>query len=340
MRINRRTAAALFSATLLTSALAACGDSSDDSSSSASGSGAAASGDSASQGAWPRTIKHKSGTVTLKEQPKNIVSTSVVLTGSLLAIGAPVKGSGASMPGGVGFDKNGYFTQWSKQAEEKGVKPLYTKSKLDLEAVRAAKPDLIVVSDIGGDSAKDQYGQLKQIAPTVVVDYNSTPWEEVTTELGKITGHEAGAKKALTNYSAQLKKLKTTMTPPSKPVQAIVFQGDQGAAFAVPGGPHDDVLKKLGVKLAPLPEGAKAEKGRGDISFLSTEAAVAGLTASDVLLIDGDDKTVKQMKSTPAYKNVPAQKGIIAPLGHPSFKLDYYAALDMAQHVAKAYKKK
>lgn len=57
---------------------------------------------SADTGTWPRTITHPLGTTTIEAQPTKIVSTSVVLTGTLLALDAPVIGSGASAPNTTG----------------------------------------------------------------------------------------------------------------------------------------------------------------------------------------------------------------------------------------------
>ena len=45
---------------------------------------------------WPRQVTDSYGTHTLPSQPLRIVSTSVTLTGSLLAIDAPVVASGAT----------------------------------------------------------------------------------------------------------------------------------------------------------------------------------------------------------------------------------------------------
>lgn len=320
-------------------ALAACGtDSASSSGGSDSGTGAASS----AAGTWPREYKDAMGhTVTIKAQPQNIASTSVVLTGDLLAINAPLTGSGATKPNVVGVDDKGFFTQWSKVAAERGVKVLYDNAELDLEAVQAAAPDLIIISSIGGDSTADQYDQLQQIAPTIALDYNSTAWEDIMKELGTITGHEADAAQALKDFSAKIAEIRSAITPPTEDVQAVVYQGETGMAFALPDGPHADMLKELGFTVAPLPEGAQAEKGRGDVAFTSTEVAVAGLTAKNVLLIDGDDETVKAVKADKLYADVPCmgKDGRLVPLGHPCFKLDYYSALDMAEHIKSAYAK-
>ena len=46
--------------------------------------------------------------------PQRIVSTSVTITGTLLAIDAPVVASGATSPNPLVADKQGFFTQWSR----------------------------------------------------------------------------------------------------------------------------------------------------------------------------------------------------------------------------------
>ena len=61
-------------------------------------SGVAQSGPGQSEGqqSWPRTLQTPKGPLTLQRAPERIVSTSVTITGTLLAIDAPVTGSGAT----------------------------------------------------------------------------------------------------------------------------------------------------------------------------------------------------------------------------------------------------
>lgn len=320
-------------------ALSACGasavvagDSGEDSA------GASDGGSDQGTGEWPRTVEHELGTAEIAAAPQAIVSTSVVLTGSLLAIGAPVIGSGGTAPNIPSTDANGFFTHWSEVADERGVEGLYSNSELDLESVQAAGADLIIISPVGGDSTADQFDQLDQIATTVAVDYNSHTWEDVTTTLGAILGLEDAAAKTLEDYSAKLAEIKEQITAPEEPVQVIAYQGEHGAAYALPDGPHARLLAELGITVAELPEGIEPEKDRGDVAFVSTEVAVANLTASDVLLMTADEDTLASMQADPLYANVPAMTdGTLVPLGLPSFKLDYYSALDTAEHVKAAY---
>lgn len=295
-------------------------------------------------GAWPRTITHPLGETTISKQPERIVSTSPVLTGTLLALNAPVIASGGSAPNAEGFDENGFFTHWSGLAKEKGVTVIYKNGELDLEAVIAQKPDLIIVAASGGDSQAESYAQLAGIAPTVSVDYNEVGWEEATNTLATVTGQEVTAAERLKEYDEKLAVLKESMTPPSDPVQAIVFTPGQGSAFAKVGGPHDKILKKLGITLDGTDLSSKdvgvGGNTRNDFAFLSEEATVSALTSENLLLVGGDESYVTKLKSNPSYTNIPAVKsGKVVALGLPSFKLDYYSALDMAQHVAEAYKK-
>lgn len=292
---------------------------------------------------WPRTIEHTLGSTTIEKAPGRIVSTSVVLTGSLLALEAPVVASGASGIGSGGedsnTDKDGFFSHWGDIARERGVEVLYQNSELNLEAVANAAPDLIILSAVGGDSTADAYQELSKIAPTVAVDYNSNSWQDVTTELGEITGFETEAAELITSYESTIADLATKVKAPSEPVQAIVFDGSgNGSAIALPGGPHDGIISALGFTLAPLPDGVKPDPNRKDFVFASDEQALSGLNSENLLLVSGTAADVEAMKKHPAYSRLTSvTSGKVVPLGMSSFKLDYYSALDMARRLAEAY---
>ena len=115
---------------------------------------------------WPRQIQDSRGTHTLEQPPQRIVSTSVTLTGSLLAIDAPVVASGATSPGNRVADSQGFLKQWGDVAKQRQVQRLYI-GEANAEAVAAQMPDLILISATGGDSAIMLYDQLSAIAPTL-----------------------------------------------------------------------------------------------------------------------------------------------------------------------------
>lgn len=89
-----------------------------------------------------RAVTDSYGTHTLPSQPLRIVSTSVTLTGSLLAIDAPVVASGATTPNNRVADSRGFLRQWSEVAKARKLARLYI-GEPSAEAVAAQMPDLI-----------------------------------------------------------------------------------------------------------------------------------------------------------------------------------------------------
>ncbi|ABY25061.1 ferric enterobactin transporter [Renibacterium salmoninarum ATCC 33209] len=181
------------------------------------------SSSSADQGTWPRTVKHDAGETTIPKKPLKIVSTSLTLTGTLLAIEAPITATAATTPSSITDDK-GFFSQWAKVADDRKVQVLYPKLTLNIEDVIKAETDLIVGSTVGADSTKDQYDQLSKIAPTVMFNYGNKSWEDLASALGVATGHESDAKKTVSEFDTfvteQAKKLKL----PEQPVNALLYQ--------------------------------------------------------------------------------------------------------------------
>ena len=181
------------------------------------------SGISAVQAAdWPRQITDSRGTHTLESQPQRIVSTSVTLTGSLLAIDAPVIASGATTPNNRVADDQGFLRQWSKVAKERKLQRLYI-GEPNAEAVAAQMPDLILISATGGDSALALYDQLSTIAPTLIINYDDKSWQSLLTQLGEITGHEKQAAERIAQFDKQLTAAKEQIKLPPQPVTAIVY---------------------------------------------------------------------------------------------------------------------
>lgn len=157
---------------------------------------------------WPRQITDSRGTHTLESQPQRIVSTSVTLTGSLLAIDAPVIASGATTPNNRVADDQGFLRQWSKVAKERKLQRLYI-GEPSAEAVAAQMPDLILISATGGDSALALYDQLSTIAPTLIINYDDKSWQSLLTQLGEITGHEKQAAERIAQFDKQLAAAKS-----------------------------------------------------------------------------------------------------------------------------------
>jgi len=325
-------AVALVGAAALTLGLAAC--SSDDDAASESSSEETTAEES---GEWPRTVEHENGTTDIESAPERIVSTSVTLTGGLLSIDAPVVASAATTPSEGLTDENGFFAQWSDAAAEQGVEVAYPDLTLDLEAVIAAEPDLIVASSTGADATADSYDQLSEIAPTVVIDYSGKSWQDVNTLLAEATGLEAEAEAAVTEYEEHVADVAAAITVPEGETQIVAYNGtSQDAAFGKTTGPHADIVAALGFEVVGVPDEVDtSEQARQDFAFVSIENTVENLTAPTVLLINSTEETAESLRTEPLFASAPAvTDGVVVPLGPTSFRIDYYSATGIVDTLA------
>jgi iron complex transport system substrate-binding protein len=336
--LHRRAGRAAALAAVAALALTGCGSSAEPASSASQNAAGSTASANASETGWPRTVKHAKGETEVKEAPQRIVSTSITLTGSLLAIDAPVAASAATDVSAI-TDKNGFFSQWSEVASERGVEVLYPNLEFDEEAVIAADPDLIVVSTSGADSTVDQYEKLSKIAPTIVLDYGKQSWQDLAQELGAATGHEAGAQQAMDTFETRVDEVKAKVETPAKDANVVVWNGtSKDTAFAKPGSPHADLIDSLGFTTVGADDSMDlSEKVRSDFAFVSLENAVTSMSGSTVFVASGNEDTVKDLKATSVLKNAPAVKADrVVALGDDSFRIDYFSALNIVQKVEDA----
>lgn len=292
---------------------------------------------------WPRKIQTEQGVVTLTKAPQRIVSTSVTLTGSLLAIDAPVIASGATAPNSRLSDDQGFFRQWGEVAKQRGVKRLYI-GEPNAEAVAAEAPDLIIVSATGNDSAIKLVSQLSAIAPTLVINYDDKSWQDLMTLLGEATGHETEAAQHIKAFADRQAALKKTITLPPQPVSAMVWNGDGRAVnLWTAESAQGKLLQQLGFTLATPPADIQQSHSMGqrkDIIQLAGENVASGLTGHSFLLFAADDKTRQAVLANPflAQNTAVTQQQVYA-LGVDSFRLDYYSASNLLTRLEKLFVK-
>ena len=279
---------------------------------------------------WPRQIRSATGNVTLEQPPQRIVSTSVTLTGALLAIDAPVIGSGASAPGGRFTDGEGFLRQWGEIARQRQVKRLYI-GEPDAESIAGMAPDLIVVSATGNDSAIRLVSQLKAIAPVLVINYDDKSWQQVMTQLGQATGHEALAAKRVADFDQRVARLKPELKLPPQPVSAMVWNGGgREVNLWTAASAQGELLQALGFSLATPPAQVKGNTSMGhrkDIIQLSGENVASGLNGKSWLLFAAAGNTVPDVLGDRFLSSSEAviNKQVYA-LGNDNFRLDYYSA--------------
>jgi iron complex transport system substrate-binding protein len=287
---------------------------------------------------WPRQITDSRSTHTLESQPQRIVSTSVTLTGSLLAIDAPVVASGATTPNNRVADGQGFLRQWSDVAKARKLSRLYI-GEPSAEAVAAQMPDLILISATGGDSAMTLYDQLSTIAPTLIINYDDKSWQALLTQLGNITGHEKQAAERIAEFDKKLASLKAKITLPPQPVTALVYTATAHSAnIWTKESAQGQMLEQLGFTLATLPAGLHASQSQGkrhDIVQLGGENLAAGINGQSLFLFAGDQKDADAIYANPLLSHLPAvESKHVYPLGTETFRLDYYSALLVLQRLS------
>ncbi|MEA9391497.1 Fe2+-enterobactin ABC transporter substrate-binding protein [Acerihabitans sp. TG2] len=279
---------------------------------------------------WPRVIDGPHGPVTLEQMPQRIVSTSVTLTGTLLAIGAPIIASGATTPNNRVADDQGFLRQWGKVAKQRQVKRLYI-GEVNAEAIAAENPDLIVIAATGGDSALRLYDQLSTLAPTLIISYDDESWQQLARDLGRATGHETGAEAAISQFNVRAQALKSRLALPPQPVSALVYQRDGKAANVwTAHSPQGQLLQQLGFTLAEPPSTLATGQSMGrrqDIVQLSGENLAAGLNGQTLLLFAGNDADTQALLANPFLAHLPPVRNHqVYALGNDTFRLDYYSA--------------
>ncbi|MEP8764941.1 Fe2+-enterobactin ABC transporter substrate-binding protein [Enterobacter roggenkampii] len=297
---------------------------------------------SAAAADWPRQVTDSRGVHTLESKPTRIVSTSVTLTGSLLAIDAPVVASGATTPNNRVADGQGFLRQWGDIAKQRKVARLYI-GEPSAEAVAAQMPDLILISATGGDSALALYAQLSAIAPTLIINYDDKSWQALLTQLGAITGHEKQAAERIAAFDKQLAQVKQQMTLPPQPVNAIVYTAAAHSAnLWTTESAQGKLLHQLGFTLADLPAGLQTSTSQGkrhDIIQLGGENLATGLNGEGLFVFAGDEKDVAAIYANPLLAHLPSVKNKrVWALGTETFRLDYYSAMLVLQRLNAMFK--
>ena len=312
-------------------ALGACASQKNPSDSATGGSDSSGVG----SGDWPRTVTDEQGEVTIDKQPTKIVSTSPSVTGTLLAIDAPVVASAATSPSPLTDDK-GFFTQWASVADERGVEVLYSNLEFDLEAVISFDPDLVVVASSGKDSVADQVETIKQQFPVLVVDYGKQSWQDLATQLGKALGLEDKATAAGTEFDSYIKEAKGKITPPEGGASIVSYNGkDKDQAIAKKDSAHADLLTSLGLEVVEADVSLDSgNRQRNDFMFVSYENLSKAITGESVFLISTGQDQVQKFLDDETLANLPAvTNNQVYYLGPTSFRIDFYSGKLVADAV-------
>ncbi len=286
---------------------------------------------SANEGQWPRTFVNSDGTTTvIPHKPQKILSTTTTVTGTLIAIDAPVVASSVAGDGK-------FFAQWEEIAKKRNIQELWAVGSVDTEMAYAVMPDLIVVAATGGDSVYDLVSELQMIAPVIVVDYGAQTWQELAVKLGFATGREAFVEQKITEFNNYIDSVKLNL--PDTQANIISYNGPGIAnAIAKVTGPHSELLHSLGIDI----ENAKDEwetftDKRSDFVRVHYETLTM-LKAPMTFVIVADDNKAQKVMDDPVLVNLPSvKKHQVYPLGPHSFRIDYYSSIEIVELLKKQF---
>jgi iron complex transport system substrate-binding protein len=143
------------------------------------------------------TVQHAMGSTQIKGTPKRVVVLTNEGTEALLSLGIKPVGAVKSWLG------NPWYAHIKDQMQ--GVQVVGTESDINLEAIAALKPDLI----IGNKMRQEKwYGQLSQIAPTVFSETLRGDWKKNFELYAKAVNKEREGKEVLANFDAHVQNLK------------------------------------------------------------------------------------------------------------------------------------
>jgi len=149
-----------------------------------------------------RTIEHKFGTTEIQGTPERVVSLGFTEQDAIYALG--VKPVAVRYAFG---DKEDAIFPWAEdEAGDTDPEILNMPfGELNFEKIAVLQPDLIL--GVTSGITAEEYETLSQIAPTVAqsgeyVDFG-TPWQEMTTRIGRALGKEDRAKELVADVEAR-----------------------------------------------------------------------------------------------------------------------------------------
>lgn len=172
-------------------------------------------GSDAAPGEFPRTVTHAAGTSEIKAKPQRVVVLDTGELDSVLALGIT--------PVGITTSKGENPVPSYLAEQVKNVPSVGTINEINVEAIAALQPDLILGSQLRADKL---YPQLSEIAPTVFSIRPGFPWKENFLLAGEALGMEKEAQNTLNEYATKAEELRAAV-PDDTTVSLVRFMPDK-----------------------------------------------------------------------------------------------------------------
>lgn len=249
-------------------------------------------GTDAKPGQWPRTIRHAMGSTVVKARPERVVVLDVGELDNVVSLG--VKPVGVALTEG-----SPELPAYLKGAGK--PKSVGTISSLNLEAIAALKPDLILGSQL---RAADSYDELSQIAPTVFSVRPGFTWKENYRLNAAALDKSAQAETNLAAYRKRVTALGKKLGTHKPSVSMVRYMPDGVIRLYANYSFIGTILKDLGV---PRPENQDIDDLAAEISAENIDQADADYIFTGVYG-DPGATDMNRAQGNPLWKNLKAVK--------------------------------
>ncbi|MGW0083602.1 ABC transporter substrate-binding protein [Streptomyces sp. NPDC003393] len=250
-------------------------------------------GTTAKPGQWPRTIRHAMGSTVIKAQPKRVVVLDVGELDNVVSLGVK--------PVGVALTEGSPQMPSYLRKQAGTPKNVGTINSLNLEAIAALKPDLILGSQL---RAAASYDELSQIAPTVFSIRPGFTWKENYLLNAAALDKTAQAKANLAAYEKRAKALGDKLGAHKPTVSMVRYMPGGVIRLYANDSFIGTILKDIGI---PRPKNQDIEDLAAEISAENIDQADADWIFTGVY---GDPKATAKSTSqgNPLWKNLKAVK--------------------------------
>lgn len=242
-------------------------------------------------------VKHVSGETTVKMNPQRVATFDFGSLDTLEALGIDV----------IGIPKANIPAYLSQYKDDKYVN-FGSLKEPDFEAVYAAKPDLIIISD----RQVNIYDQFSEIAPSINLNIDTNDYmnslNKNSLTLGKLFNKEKETQAQLDDLQTQINAIKETTS--NMPDTALILLANDGKVSAFgPGSRYGFIHDTLGFK--PADKEIQVSRHGQNVTF----EYIMNLNPDYIFVIDrsavvgNSDTSAKQLiendlvKNTPAFKN-------------------------------------
>lgn len=175
---------------------------------------------------------------------------------------------------------------------------------VDIEALTAAAPDLIVMRTTGEDN-RALYDQVAPIAPTVVVEYTPASWQNTLQQLAGIFDRQEIADGLLADYRQAVDESESRSPRENSTLTVARVRTDSLRYMTQDGSFPYAVLADLGYR-------APAQQDRGSDAVQTVDVSpelIDVLAADDILLLTdaGTEDAVAQLRQNPLFTGLGAR---------------------------------